>query len=179
MWAIGVARTPIPKDQWPLDAVEIKSTPAHYSVARGRRPVNHFQIEAAVNFRNNNGSGFQTARPQNRISKIAIFSRFFAVLGRILCCGNIRETEPVKNSLDANSRKINPRAALRFRGQIDHAIDMPRSQLLAAAPEFGKNPPYQAPGKGHRWSRSGCGIATGDAVRGNHESQWRQKIRDA
>jgi len=137
---------PIPKDQWPSDTVEIKSTPAHYSVALGRRPVNHFQIEPAVNFRNNNGSGFQATWPRNGVSKIAISARFFDVLRGIQRCGNIRETKPVKNSLDANSWEINPRAALRIRGQIHHAIDMPRSQLLAAASDFGKNPPYQAAG---------------------------------
>jgi hypothetical protein len=63
MWAIRVAGMPIPKNQWPLDTVEIKGTPSHYSVALGRRPVNHFQIEPAVNFRNNNGSGFPAPWP--------------------------------------------------------------------------------------------------------------------
>ncbi len=146
MWAIGVARTPVPKDQWPLDTVEIEGTPAHYSVALGRRPVNHFQIEPAVNFRNNNGSGFQAPWPRNGISKIAISARRFTVLLTIQCNKSTGETKPVKNSFDTNPREVNPRAALRFRGQIDHAIDMPRSQLLTAASEFGKNPPYQAPG---------------------------------
>jgi hypothetical protein len=150
MWAIGVARTPIPKDQWPLETVEIEGTPAHYSVARGRRPVNHFQIEPAVNFRNNNGRGFQAPWPRNGVSKIVISARRFSVLRGIQRSENIRETKPFKNSFDTNAWEINPRAALRFRGQIDHAIDMPRSQLLAAASEFSKNPPHEAPGESHR-----------------------------
>ena len=175
---VGVARTPISEDQWPLDAVEIKGTPTHYSVALARRPVNHFQIDAAVNFRNNNGSGFQWSWPRNGVSKIAISARHCAVLRGIRRCENTRETEPVKNSLDTNPRQVNLRAALRFCGQINHEVDVPRSQLLAAASELGKNPTYQAPGKSHCWNRRRCGIATGDAVRGNYESQWRQKIRD-
>src|ERR1700693_4723051 len=118
MWAIGVAGTPIPKDQWPMDTVEIKGTPSHYSVALGRRPVNHFQIEPAVNFRNHNGSGFQAPWPRNGVSKIVISARRFTVLRGILHGENIRETKPVKNSFDTNPWKVNPRAALRFRGQI-------------------------------------------------------------
>ena len=144
MWSIGVPRTPVPKDQRPLDTVEIEGTPAHYSVARGRRPVNHFQIEPAVNFRNNNGSAFQAPWPRNGVRKIAILARRFTVLRGIGRSGNTRETKPVKNSFDTNTWKVNPRAALRFRGQINHAIDVPRSQLLAAASEFSKNPPRQA-----------------------------------
>src|ERR1700674_5896254 len=103
MWAIGVAGTPIPKDQWPLDTVEIKGAPTHYSVARGRRPVNHFQIEPAVNFRNNNGSGFQPPWPRNGVSKIAISAGRFTNLRGIRRCGNICEKKPVKNSFDANT----------------------------------------------------------------------------
>ena len=142
--------TPIPKDHWPLDTVEIEGTPAHYSVAPSRRPVNHFQIEPAMNFRNNNGSGFQTLWPRNGISKIAILARRFTALWGIGHSKNIREIKPVKNSLNTNSGEIDPRAALRFRGQINHAINMPRSQLLAAASEFSKNPPHEAPGESHR-----------------------------
>ena len=179
MWAIGVAGTPIPKDQWPMDTVEIKGTPSHYSVALGRRPVNHFQIEPAVNFRNNNGGGFHACRPRNSVCKIAILARVFAVLQRIQRRRNIRETKPVKNSLDANSGQIDLRAALRFRGQIHNAIDMPRSQLLAAASEIRKNPAHQAASQSHGWrndwrDRSRCGAAHGAQLR-----QWRQKILDA
>src|SRR5580700_5130279 len=144
MRAVGVASTPIPDDQWPLDAIEIKGTPSHYSVALGRRPVNHFQIEAAVNFRNNNGSGFQAPQPRNAVSKIAIRARRSTVLRGAQCRENTRETKPVKNSFDTNSREVNPRAALRFCGQVHHGVDMPRSQLLSAASKFGKNPPHQA-----------------------------------
>jgi hypothetical protein len=146
MWAIGVPRAPIPKDQRPSDAIEIKGTPAHYSVAPGRRPVNHFQIDPAVNFRNNNGSGFQAPRLRNGVGKIAILAHRFNVLLGFRRSESICKTKPVKNSFDANPREVNPRAALRSRGQINHAIDMPRSQPLAAASEFGKNPPHQAPG---------------------------------
>jgi hypothetical protein len=95
-----------------LDTVEIEGTPAHYSVARGRRPVNHFQIEPAVNFRNNNGSGFQAPWPRNGVSKIAISAHRFTVLRGIQHSENTRETEPVKNSFNANSGEVNPRAAL-------------------------------------------------------------------
>src|ERR1700693_583474 len=121
MWAIGVAGTPIPKDQWPMDTVEIKSTPSHYSVALDRRPVNHFQIEPAVNFRNNNGSGFHACWPRKGVCKIAILWRPFGVVRGIQRRRNIRETKPVKNSLDANSGQIDLRAALRFCGQIHNA----------------------------------------------------------
>src|SRR5271169_6862338 len=108
MWAIGVSRTPVPKNQWPLDAVEVEGTPALYSVARGRRPVNHFQIEPAVNFRNNNGSGFQSPEPRNGVRKIAIWPRRFPALR-----GNLRseyacETKPVKNSFHADTRQVDP-----------------------------------------------------------------------
>ena len=82
MWAIGVAGTPIPEDQWPSDTIEIKGTPAHYSVALGRRPVNYFQIEAPANFRNHNGSGFAAAGLRNAVGKITIFACRFT----ILCC---------------------------------------------------------------------------------------------
>ena len=146
MWAIGVAGTPIPQDQWPLDTVEIQGTPAHYSVAPGWGPVNHFQIEAAVNFRNNNGSQFHALWPRYGVSKIAILARFIAVLRGIQSRENARETQPVKYSFDTNSGEIDPRAALRSCGQINYVIDMPRSQLLAAPSEFCKNPPHQAPG---------------------------------
>ena len=138
---------PIPKDQRPSNTVEIKSTPSHYSVARGRRPVNHFQIEPAVNFRNNNGSGFHACGPRKGVCKIAILARAFGIARIIHRRRNIRETKPVKNSLDANSRQIDPRAALRFCGQIHNAVDVPRSQLLAAASEFGKNPAHQTAGQ--------------------------------
>ena len=104
MWAIGVAGTPIPKDQWPLDTVEIKGTPAHYSVALGRRPVNHFQIEPAVNFRNNNGSGFQALQAAKRCKQNRNFGATFSPSCAVSSAArNIRETKPVKNSLDANS----------------------------------------------------------------------------
>ena len=42
-----------------MDTIEIKGTPAPYSVALGRRPVNHFQVDPAVNFRNHNARGIQ------------------------------------------------------------------------------------------------------------------------
>src|ERR1700722_20394471 len=80
--AVRVAWTPISEDQWPLDTIKIKGTPAHYSVALGRRPVNYFQIEAAANFCNHNGSGFPAAGLRNAVGKITIFARRFG----ILCC---------------------------------------------------------------------------------------------
>ena len=85
-----------------MNAIEIKSTPAHYSVALGRRPVNHFQTEAAANFRNNNGSGFQAPWPRNAISKIAISARRFIVLRDIQPSESIRETKPIENAFHAN-----------------------------------------------------------------------------
>ena len=175
---------PIPKDQWPMDTIEIKSTPSHYSVARGRRPVNHFQIEPAVNFRNNNGSGFHACRPRKGVCKIAILPRAFGIARRIQRRGNICESKPVKNSLDANSRQIDPRTALRFSGQIHNAVDMPRSQLLAAASEFGKNPANQAASQSHRrrsewWDGRRCELLPCAVVCGDQLRPWRQKILDA
>src|SRR5260221_5924492 len=122
MWAIGVTRTPIPKDQRPLNTVEIKGTPAHYSVALGRRPVNHFQIEPTVNFRNNNGGGFLATRLRDGVCKIVILACFFPVSRGIRQSENTLETKPVKNSFDADPGQVNPRAAFRFRGQINHGI---------------------------------------------------------
>src|SRR5271169_4734394 len=98
MRAVGVTRSPIPEDQGPLDAIEIKGTPTHYSVALGWRPVNHFQIEPAVNFRNNNGSGFQAPWSRKGVSKIAIWISFLAVSRGTESAKNTRETKPVKNS---------------------------------------------------------------------------------
>ena len=115
---------PISKDQRPLDAVEIKGTPALYSVALGRRPVNHFQIEPAVNFRNDNGRGLRTSWSQNRVRKIAISAHFIAAFRATLRCQNTCETKPVKNSFDTSPREINPRAALRLNGQVNYRVDM-------------------------------------------------------
>jgi hypothetical protein len=124
-----------------LDAVEVKGTPAHYSVALGRRPVNLFQIEPAVNFRNYNGRGLQAPGPQNRICKITILAHFSGAWRGLRRGGNIRKTKPVENSFDADPGEINPGAALRLNGQIEDGIHMARSQLLAAASEFSKDAP--------------------------------------
>src|SRR5580700_4725633 len=101
MWAIGVSGTPISKDQWPMDTIEIKGTPAEYSVALGRRPVNHFQVDPAVNFRNHNACRIATLRPRNGVSKIEFFPVFIAASRGVSRDGNFGEPKPVKNSLDA------------------------------------------------------------------------------
>ena len=103
MRAVGVTRSPIPEDQWPLDTVEIKGTPIHYSVALGRRPVNHFQVEAALNFRNNNGSGFPSPRLRNTVGEIAVSACCFPFSRGIRSRGNASEAKPVKNSFDKDS----------------------------------------------------------------------------
>ena len=174
MRTVRVAWTPISEDEWPLDAVEIKGTPAQYSVALGRRPVNQFLIDAALNFRNHNGRGFQPPRPRNRVSKITILPRRLTVLHDIHRGEGARETKPVKNSLDANARKVNLRAALRFRGEIENGVDMAGSQLFAAASQFGKNPPHQASRQSHGWRRKGCRLACRSLARGKQQGQWRQ-----
>ena len=88
-----------------MDTIEIKGTPAHYSVARGRRPVNHFQIEPAVNFRNNNGSGFQTLPAAKRCTQNRDFAACFRRLAQNPThAATFVKAKPVKNSLDANSR---------------------------------------------------------------------------
>jgi hypothetical protein len=107
-----------------LDAVEVKGTPAQYSVALRRRPVNHFQIEPAVNFRNYNGRGFRVSWSQNRVREIAISARLNADIRRIQCRRDTCETQPVKNSFDTNPREIDLRAALRLNGQVNHGVDM-------------------------------------------------------
>ena len=56
---------------------------------------------------------------------------------------------------------------------------MPRSQLFAAASEFGKNPPYQAASEGHGWGGRWCRLTSRAMVRGKQRRQWRQKIFDA
>src|SRR5579872_1548038 len=139
MWAIGVSGTPISKDQWPVDTIEIKGTPAHYSVALGCGPVNHFQVDPALNFPNHNAGRIAVFRARNGVRKVESLPDFAAVPRGILRRGNISEPQPVKNSLDTDSRKIVSGPALRFRSQIDHAVDVARSQLLAAAVQFSKN----------------------------------------
>src|SRR5579863_10433637 len=171
MRTIGVAGTPISKDQWPLDAIEVKGTPALYSVARGHRPVNPFQIEAAMNFRNDNGRGFLVRGPRNRIGKMTILPRHFAVVRGIQRSGNSRKTKSVENSFDANPREIDPCAALRLRGQIDYGVDMPRSQLLAAASEFSKNAPRQPSSECHGGGRDRRVVVFRSPVLGNQQRQ--------
>src|ERR1700685_1488747 len=106
MWAIGVARTPIPKNQWPVNTVEVEGTPTHHSVALGRWPVNHFQTEAAVNFRNHNGNRVPAVGAQNGVRKIAIFLGFSTTIPARSFCQNFCECKAIKNSFHANSGQI-------------------------------------------------------------------------
>src|SRR4029077_19970552 len=112
-------------------------------VALARRPVNLFQIEPPVNFRNYNGRGLQAPWLQNRVSKLTILPLFSGVWRGFPRGGNIRKTKPVKNSFDTDPGEINPGAALRLNGQIEDGVHMARSQLLAAASKFSKDAPDQ------------------------------------
>src|ERR1700752_815420 len=106
MRAVGVARTPVPQDQWPAHTVKIKGTPPRYSVALDRRPVNQFQVEPALNFGNDNRRGLGGTWWRNRVREIELRGGFLA-----RSSGGVRKHEPVENSLDANSGELNSRAA--------------------------------------------------------------------
>jgi hypothetical protein len=58
-----------------MNLVKIQGTPVKYSVAPGRRPVNPFQIEAAVNFRNNNGRRLQRLGARNSVGEVIARAR--------------------------------------------------------------------------------------------------------
>src|ERR1700752_677025 len=160
MRAVGVARTPVPQDQWPAHTVKIKGTPPRYSVALDRRPVNQFQVEPTLNFGNDNRRGLGGTWWRNRVRETAILERLLA--GSF---GGVREHEPVENSLDANSGELNSRAALRFRGEVKDGTNMASGQLLAAASEVRKDPPYEAARGAHRRRRGGSRLMRGHTVR--------------
>src|SRR3977135_1617875 len=67
---IRITRTPVPENQWPAEPVEVECVPPCCSFARHRRPVNDFQGEPAVNFRDNNTRGFRRARGSNRVFEL-------------------------------------------------------------------------------------------------------------
>src|SRR5258706_15493296 len=68
----------------------------------------------------------------------------FAIFSKSPVRSSARKHQPVEPSLHEHARKLDPRATLRFRGQMEYILDMTRGQLLTTSTQLKNNSPHES-----------------------------------